>query len=85
MKQTVQSVLRPKRRNPPLAILGNPPQGAPRGRYLGKVSRIEYTHGHDGERYYHNFSPTAYMIVKSDGSVVLYHPKQDIWGLYEVS
>jgi hypothetical protein len=97
VKQTVQAILTPKRRhgklrrrNPVLGVLGNPPKGAPRGTFLGKVSYLEYRHGTDLDRdgkpkaYYHHFRPQAYAVVTPSGQVVLYHPSQQLWKLFPV-
>ncbi len=89
-KLTVQAVLRPKRgqrsvgrrRNPLIGVLGNPPADA---KYLGKVTYIEYTHGHDGKKYHHEFKPAVYAQVMADGRVVLWHPTNNLWKLFPVS
>lgn len=86
---TVQATLRPKggkrsvgrRRNPLIGVLGNPPVDA---KYLGKVTYIEYTHGHDGKRYYHDFKPAVFAQVMDDGSVRLWHPTNNLWKLFPV-
>jgi hypothetical protein len=68
-----------RKRNPAIGILGNPPHD---GKYLGKVTYIEYTHGHDGQMYYHEFKPAVYAQVMSDGGVRLWHPTNKLWKLF---
>jgi len=68
-----------RKRNPVIGILGNPPRD---GKYLGKVTYIEYTHGHDGQRYYHDFKPAVYAQVTDDGGVILWHPTNKLWKLF---
>jgi hypothetical protein len=68
-----------RRSNPVIGVLGNPPHD---GKYLGKVTYIEYTHGHDGQRYYHEFQPAVYAQVTDDGGVRLWHPTNKLWKLF---
>jgi hypothetical protein len=68
-----------RKRNPAIGILGNPPSN---GKYLGKVTYIEYTHGSDGQNYYHDFKPAVYAEVMNDGSVRLSHPTNKLWKLF---
>jgi hypothetical protein len=71
-----------RRRNPLIGVLGNPPADA---KYLGKATYIEYTHGHDGKKYYHEFKPAVYAQVQDDGSLLLWHPTNNLWKLFPVS
>lgn len=71
-----------RRSNPVIGILGNPPVDA---KYLGKVTYIEYTHGHDGKKYFHDFTPAVFAQVMDDGSVRLWHPTNNLWKLFPVS
>jgi hypothetical protein len=71
-----------RKRNPAIGVLGNPPRD---GKYLGKVTYVEYTHGHDGQKYYHEFSPAVYAQVTDDGGVKLWHPTNKLWKLFPES
>jgi hypothetical protein len=85
---TVQAILRPKgrsarmrgRRNPLIGVLGNPPKGT----YLGKATYIEYTHAHDGKKYYHDFRPAVFAVLTDKHTLVLYHPTNELFKLFEV-
>lgn len=66
--------------NPAIGVLGNPPDA----KYLGKVTYMEYIHGHDGQPYYHHFKPAVYAQVTNDGRVMLWHPTNNLWKLFPV-
>jgi hypothetical protein len=69
-----------KGRNPPLAILGNPPLTT-----FGDVTRIEYRHRHDGRDYYHDFQKPVQMRRTKNGRVVLsQRNRKPIVKLFEV-
>lgn len=86
----VQAVLRERRpgrivqrrRNPVMAVLGNPPVKL--ARTLGEVEKIEYTHGYDRKRYEHTFRPRAKIGMTDTGAIVIWHPQHKLWDLFEV-
>lgn len=65
----------PRRRNPPLTILGNPalPRGLRVSRQLSRrVFAIQYKHVQDGKDYQHDFASGVCMELLNDGSIRVY-------------
>lgn len=71
------------RRNPPLAIFGNPPRGrrGAVGTMSTEVIEVRYIHAEDGKPYKHQFGPDVCMEALEDGSVRIYGKHgQRMWG-----
>jgi len=66
--------VRGRRRNPSLLVIGNP-----RGKVLGRVTRIEYVHAEDGQHYFHDFGGGVQVRAMPDGSLRMSHPSKRLW------
>lgn len=63
------------RKNPALAIVGNPPSD-----WSDRVYAIQYRHKQDRRDYEHEFEPGVCLRANKDGSVTLYRKDgRPIW------
>ena len=78
LKYGVYSVQKRKtRKNPVLAIMGNP-----KGKLIStEVIEIRYIHEKDNDPYKHKFEyKGTKMLAMPDGSIRIYNPKHRLWG-----
>ena len=70
------------RRNPTLAILGNP-RGA--RRLAHRVYEVRYLHAANGKPYKHSYKPGAGIVLLKNGDVLLTGERgQRLWNTYLV-